>query len=336
MPPVPSRFLWRFLWRDSLAPGFTSLALLMMTSLGLEAMALVIRSPIVPDPADFALALLALSPSLLPLLLPIALLLGLSVGLGRWWQDGTWSALRATGIAGRQLLGAALLLGLATAIVMLIVTHTAAPRGYRLVGEITSRAASRARLLPNHFLRLDDTVLLKRADGSLFVFDRDMAILSQGQLRQGEGGLDLLLEHGVLLGPTDRPALVEFQQASLPLTFNPPDRRIQLIERGTPELTKLVTRMVANGKDASYEKTVLLKRWTLPAAAMLLPFLALPMGLRWGGRPSHSLMLVMAYWMLVRIGDASCGTLGATSASTLPLVGLSLGAVLLWARWPDR
>ncbi len=326
--------LLRLTLRAATGPGLAALLLLAGAAALAQVATLLLRSSVLPDPGALALAVLALLPSLLSMVLPIALLLGLMLGYGRWSSEGTWIALRASGLPARRLLAPALLLGLTTALLMAGLTHLAAPAGKRTAARAMMQAASQVRLVPGHFVAVGDGVLHRTTGGSIFAARGDVALQARGgSLRSDGQGLLLELGSGRLL--SEELALA-FDSAIMPMELPANERRVELEERDSPSLWRLVERQRTRGRDASYANTILLKRTTLPLAAALLPILALPLGLRWGGRPWHAMGVVAAYWALVRLGDQLSAALGPQLAASLPLLGLLLAATALWASWTDR
>jgi lipopolysaccharide export LptBFGC system permease protein LptF len=329
--------LTRLTLRSVLGPSLVALVLLAMTGLALQAATLLLGSAVMPSLGDTLRILLALLPAAMELALPIAFLVGLAVGYGRWHGDGTWTALRASGVAARGLLPAALLLGVVLAGALAWTTHQLAPEGRRGAARAVTRAASAAELVPGRFLSVGDTVLTEPPQGGLLLAHDEVRLYARrGALLPRDGGLLLELEGGQALGPWEHGLQLSFERASIPLPRAGGGRRVELAERSGAELAELVRRMDSKGKDASYEHAVLLKRSTLPLAALLLPLIALPLGLRWGGRPGGILGVAVGYWVLLRLGDAATSTLGPHLSACLPALGLALVAVVLWASWRDR
>jgi lipopolysaccharide export system permease protein len=323
--------------RSVVGPGWVALVLIFLAGLLLQVGGLLMGSAVVPSLADSARIVVALAPAALEATLPVAFLVGLMVGYGRWHAEGTWTALRGAGLAGRSLLRPVLLPALLLVLVMASISHWWAPAGRRAAARTIAAAAASVELVPGRFVELGDVVLHRPQAGGLLVSQGQTVLLArQGTLVPHRDGLLLTLEHGQLVSLGPERLELSFEQASLPVVVSGTGRRVELAERSDAELAELVGRMHSRGKDASYERSLLLERSTLPLVPMLLPLLALPLGLRWGGRPGHTLLVVLGYWSLQRVGDAACGTLGALAAATLPLLGLGLAAVLLWARWRDR
>lgn len=329
--------LTRLTLRSVAAPGAVALVLIFLAGLLLQVAGLLLGSAALPGPGTAATILVAMAPAALEPTLPVAFLVGLMVGFGRWQAGGTWVALRSAGLAGRGLLRPVMLPALALVLVMAATSHWLAPAGRRVAARTLAQAAGEVELVPGRFLALGDLVLHQPESGGLLVGQGETVVLARGSaLTPHSDGLLLELEQGEL--STTGPERVElsFERATLPVPVSSTGRRVELAERSDKELAELVGRMESRGRDASYELSILLKRSTLPLAPLLLPLLALPLALRWGGRPGHTLLVVLGYWSLQRIGDAACSTLGAPLATGLPLLGLALTGALLWTRWRDR
>ncbi len=329
--------LSRLTARSLLGPSAAALVLLLVAGLLLQLSGLLLGSALIPGPGLLSLLVPALAPSALELALPVAFLVGLMAGYGRWHAEGTWIALRAAGLGGRRLVLPALIPAALVALLLATSTHLLAPAGRRAAARGLADAASAMELVPGRFVQAGEALLLRGDDGALLVAsDRAASTARSGTLISREGGLLLRLEHGRIHGLSDQPLELDFATAEIPIPVTTSGRRVELAERSSAELAALVERMRGRGRDASYEHCVLLKRSTLPLVPLLLPLLALPLALRWGGRPSHSLLVVLGYWSLLRLGDLACHSIGAPLAACLPLLGLGLAAALLWLRWRDR
>jgi len=329
--------LTRLTLRSMAAPAAAALFLLCAAGLLLEAAALVLRAAVTPGARTTLQASLVLLPAVLEYTLPVALLVGLCLAYGRWSTEGTWIALRASGVSGRRLLPAALLAGLLAALLMAATTHSLAPEGRRAAARTLQAASSEARLLPGHFVQLGEVLMRQDPAGDLLVISDELALVaSSGRLEASSGGLVLELSAGRALATAGEQRRLSFDSATIPLALEQGSRRVELAERSASELSGLIARMRDRGKAASYERAVLLKRSTMPLALLVLPLLALPLGLRWRGQPSHMMAVVVGYWVLLRLGDQHCHALGPHLAAALPLLGLALAAALCWSRWRDR
>jgi len=329
--------LTRLTLRSIAGPGLVALALLALAGLLLRAAGLLLAAPAMPSPGDTLFLVLALLPAALEHTLPVAFLVGLMVGLGRWHAEGTWTALRSSGINGRRLLLPVLAPGVVLMLVMAATSHLLAPEGRRAAARGLADAAASVELAPGRFTELGGVVLHRPETGGLWVSQAEAVLVArEGTLSLRRDGLLLELTDGELLTLGSEPLTLIFERAALPIPVSSTGRRVELAERSDTELAALVDRMHSRSKDASYEHGVLLKRSTMPLLPLLLPLLALPLGLRWGGRPGHSLLVVVGTWTLLRIGDASVTVLGPHLAASLPLLGLALASAVLWAGWRDR
>jgi lipopolysaccharide export LptBFGC system permease protein LptF len=190
-------------------------------------------------------------------------------------------------------------------------------------------------LVPGHFVRAGDAVIHRDLDGGLFLASGDLAASApSGGLAAEDDRVWLSLDDGVLVGPAG--LQVAFAHAAVALEAPRPDRRVEIGERSDREIAGLIARMKAAGHDPSREATILWERTTVPLLCLLLPLVALPLGLRWGGRPAWTMAVAGATWALIRTGDAACEAIGPAAAAALPLAGLALLAAVLWASWGDR
>jgi len=295
-----------------------------------------LRAAVLPAPADLARLALDLTPAVLDLTLPLALLGGLLVALGRWRDDGTWIALRACGTRGRRILGPALAAAAVCAGLLLITGHALAPAGRRHAAGLLAAACAAAELAPGGFLPLGGATLHRPTGGGLLLATEGAVVIARdGALEPRDGGLLLRLGAGDAVGEAFRGGSLGFASAEIPLPLPAPARRVEHAERADRELAALVERMEARGREAPRERLALLKRSSLPLAALLLPLVAVPLALRRGRDVPAALLVVLGQWVLVRTGDAACGLIGPWAAAALPPAGLLTLAVALWARWED-
>lgn len=328
-----------------MSPAFTALVVLVGAGLFLEGAALLLRAPILPAPGEILRATFLLIPSLLLLLLPLSLLIGWLIALRRWEEDGTWLALSGAGVRGRRLLPLALSTGIVVALSMAWIAHDLAPSGRRGSARLFAEAVSPSRLLPGRMVQLGPVLLYRAPEGWTFFESSAPAfsgVAQDAELVPGELGWSLKLGGGrVMIGSAERApaqerALLSFQQASLSLSPDKGSRRLELDERKDRELRRLASRRQQAGDDGSYELNILYKRTAHPIGALLLPVLAIPLGLRWRGRPSEVLLVGLLWWGLVRLGDRLCSTIGPLLASSLPAIGVGLCALVLWVGWRER
>lgn len=337
-PGTPQcRMLTRLTLRSVAGPSLVALTLFAAAGLLLQAAGLLLAAPALPSPASTLGLVLALLPAALEHTLPVAFLVGLTVAYGRWHAEGTWTALRCAGVSGRRLVLPVLIPALLLTALTALTSHLLAPSGRRAAARGLTEAASAVELVPGRFVDIGGVVLHRPLAGGLLVSRGEAVLLAeQGSLSARSDGLLLELEHGRLLDLGDPTLSLSFATAAFPIPVSSTGRRVELAERSDAELAELVGRMRSRARDPSYEQGVLLKRSTMPLLPLLLPLVALPLGLRWGGRPSHTMLVVVGTWTLLRIGDASSSLLGAHLAASMPLLGLTLAAGLLWAGWRDR
>jgi hypothetical protein len=143
----------------------------------------------------------------------------------------------------------------------------------------------------------------------------------------------LILEDGVIAAAGEHPWTLTFGRWRAPLTAD--RRRVELSERSPGELAANIARTESDGRDASYERSVLYKRWLHPLAVAVFPAAILPLGVRrsplvWLG------LVAIAYLVAVRIGDQLATTIGPWGAAAAgPLWVAAVGA-FAWSTWRDR
>ncbi|MFH1469974.1 MAG: LptF/LptG family permease [Pseudomonadota bacterium] len=336
-PAIGARRSSALLLRGLLGPTGVALVLVAGAGLLLEAGAALAGAAVLPSPGVAGGLLLGLLPAVLELALPIAFLTGLVVALGRWHDDGTWIALRACGMGGHRLLRPATLCALAVALPLLLLSHGLAPAGRRAAASRLAQACSELTLPPGGFLPLGGATLFRPPSGGVVAaFGEGLLIAVEGGLTPRAGGVLLRLGPGEALPAGPGGPVLRFESAHIPLALGTATRRIELVERTDAELQALATRREAAGRDPGYARLILLKRSSMALAVLLLPGVALPLALRWGGRAMPVLGVALLLWSLVRLGDGLVAHLGAWSAAGLPLLGLAALSVTLWAGWRDR
>jgi lipopolysaccharide export LptBFGC system permease protein LptF len=318
-------------------PLGVALALITGGGLLLQGGAALAGATVLPSMSAIVGVLGGLVPAALELALPLAFLVGLVVALGRWHEDGTWTALRACGVGGRLLLRPALLCALGVALLLATLGHGVVPAGRRAASARLVRACAEVTLPPGGFLPLAGAMLHRPPSGGLAASLGDGFLSAEdGRLEPRDGGVLLQLGRGeALLGGAGAPTL-RFEAAAVPLALRASSRRVELAERTDAELRALVRRRAASGQDAAYPRLILLKRSSLAVALLLLPAVVLPMALRWGGRVLPVVGVALFTWSLVRVGDGLAALIGAWPAAALPLLGLAGVAAALWAGWRDR
>lgn len=325
------------LLRGLTGPVLVALVLLGAVGLLLEAGTVLARAAVIPPVHGLLGVMLGLLPAVLELALPLAFLTGLVVVLGRWHDDGTWIALRACGVGGHRLLRPASAGALLCGLLLLGASHLLAPVGRRVAAAQLVRACSELTPQPGGFLPLGGAMLHRPVSGGLLLSLGEVVIVArEGTLAPRAGGLLLRLHEGEALLGAPGGAVLRFEAAEVPLALDSGHRRVELVERSDTELRDLARRRTELGRDASYERLILLKRTSLALAVLLLPLVALPLALRWGGRAAPVLGVVLLLWVLIRVGDGACAWLGPWAAAALPLAGLVAAALALWAGWRDR
>jgi hypothetical protein len=194
-------------------------------------------------------------------------------------------------------------------------------------------------------MALGDLELHVSEDGSVFFHQESPSLAgsASGAALVTRGGvLGLRLDAGRAIfaapgatGDANEAPVARFGEAWFPISGPSMVRRVELDERSDADLLRLARRREAAGRDASYERTLLYKRTTHALECLLLPLLALPLGLARRGRPYEILVVVVGWWALLRLGDRLCPILGPGLASALPLLGLLLAVGVLWATWRD-
>jgi len=282
-----------------------------------------------------ALAIPAAGPLLIPAATGFA---GVAV-LARWRAEGSWTGLRACGIAGRNLLPVAMVWGLTGAVCTGLMTHVGEPWARREAQAAVEDPWLRIGLWPGRTTRLGPLSVRPERVSDGWAEDVWFTVGDQvGSARRmrvvavGDGAA-LELREGVLLGPVDHPWRLGWSTWVRDLPPNRP--RVQLNERHTGDLRAAAARTEAAGGAAGYEWAVYYKRWLHPVAAFLLPWALLPLGA--GRRPVLSAALCgVGYLVAVRAGDHLAGVVGGLpSAATGPCFVALLGLVT-WARWRDR
>lgn len=294
-----------------------------------------LQAPALPSGAALLTLAGCATPTVLGLVAPLACVVGLSGTLRRWRQEGQWTAVQAAGLGGRVLLGPALGFALAVGGLCWVSAHHLEPAARAAARGLVTEAL---RPRPGVPLQIGTVTLLADAvdasglTGVFFAVDGPTwprvgsaraASLAPGQL---------LLESGVVHLPGPPQARVDFERLTLPLPV--PDHRVELNERSDAALAALIARMEARGRDAGYERAVLLKRSAWPVAAALLVLICPPLALR--RRALWPAVPIVAYWGLVRGLDAGARAVGGGVAAWLPVALLGLAVAWTWGRWRER
>lgn len=300
------------------------------------------QAAVIPGPLGLGAVSLGLLPAVLGVALPAGLLVG-SVAVGRRWAEaGDALALATAGLGARRLAAPLLLLGVAVGGLQGLLAHGLEPLGRAGARRALAGAADEVALQAGQPLSAGDLLLhagaVEGAELSEVFVAAGAVVVSAKAGRVREGGLlELDLGEAVAVGrPGEEPGgwRLGFARASLPLELG--RRRVELIERSTPDLQDLIARTRAAGRDAAAERLALYKRTSLPLGAPLLGLLGLPLGAR-GARPGAvTAATALLWWAAVRVCDQTVGALGPLVASALPLGLLGLATLLTWATWRDR
>ncbi len=243
--------------------------------------------------------------------------------LRRWVENGAWTGLRSLGISGRRLLIPWIAVGVVAGGSTALAAHVLEPAARQAARHVAA-GVTEAGLVPGVSVRVGDAVLVAAPGGDVLVAGRGW--IGSAQRARLAGGA-LVLERGSLWMDG---AKVRFEQHERPIA----GPRRDLAERWTPDLLAAADRTEAAGRDASYERAIGWKRWTLPLAAALAPAAVGPLGA--GRRPTAALLLVgFAVFAAIRLGDRLAPTLGPAVAIAGPAAVLVAGA-FTWATWRDR
>lgn len=292
-----------------------------------------LQAQVLPPP-EVWLALVGLAPlASSPILVPLVLTVGVVAPLRAWQRQGTWQGALASGLSGRRLVPLALIVGLVGAAFALVATTQVEPWARRQARELASAHATGVELHPGRAVQVgaltlrplegDDLVLVE-APGALGVARSVRLVRSDGEL-----ALELAQAH---LGTEEGGVQAERWLRPLP---SPQPPRIELAQRGTADLARAVERTARSGGDASYEGSVLLKRFLHPLAVLLLPLALVPLALR--RRPWITASLLGVSWLAaIRAGDHLASVVGAWPAASTGLVWVLAWALVAWLGWRER
>ncbi|MCP4806409.1 MAG: LptF/LptG family permease [Proteobacteria bacterium] len=316
------------LLRGALGPVLAAVVLFSVVGvLGVVAVQLV-QAPVTPGPDVASRLLLCALPVVASTGGPLAVLTGFGAALMGWRRAGRWRALMASGVGASQLVPGVLALALLVGSLTATCTHRLEPQ---------ARASARDALLeplrprPGRLLSVAGLALhAEQVEGDLLLELFFAVEDTVGSARAGELTDEALVLHDgrVLAGET----LVEFDLLRIPLPE--PSPRVQLVERSDAALADLVERMIASGKDARYEASILHKRTSWPVGAALLILMAPPLVL--GRRTLALAVSPVVFFGLVRLCDHAVGSLGALGSAWLPVGLLVLANLAAWTGWRDR
>jgi lipopolysaccharide export LptBFGC system permease protein LptF len=310
------------------------------TATALTAARALTAAPVVPGPLGALLVVVGLLPAALSLALPVGVLVGVAMAARAWREGGELAGLHAMGMPARRLVPALLLIGAVGGAVEAGLTHGLEPAGRTLVRRTVANASASLMLRPGQAMTLGPVLVrAERVSGDSMeqVFIATGDVVLTGQVGAMESDNRLRLDRGSarhIASDGSADVSLEFGRAWVPLAMAAP--RVERGERSTPDLNRLVARIVAEGRPATAESLALTRRSAVPIALPLLALLGFPLGAR-GLRPAvAATVTVLGWWTLQRLADQSAPELGPTWAAWLPTLALLMAATLAWATWRDR
>ena len=330
--------IWAFL-REGIGPAmwtFAAGSALAAVMTGLQALW---SGGLVPRPEAWLLLVILAVPASWGVVVPAAGGAGVVLALAKWCREGAWTGIRASGIGGRQLLLAVMLVGAFVSVIHVGMSVVVEPLVRRASHRQISTSASQIAIWPGTMVSFDSlTVQAERVDQDgayqLFLASPDwVGTAESGRIVQTPGGPAIELRGGRLADP-ERAWTLSFQRwvKALP---PPIPKRLELAERTNAELMEVALQTDQDGRDSSYERAVLYKRWLHPLATLWIPLAFLPLGA--GRRPVLGLGAVaVGYLLVVRVGDHLSSVVGPLlSAGSAPLYVAVMG-LLCWLSWRDR
>lgn len=300
-------------------------------------LALLWTLPVAPEPARWLMLVAVTVPAQLTPALPLAGGVAAVHVAWRWRREGALVGLAASGLGTRVLLVPAVLLGLLGLLLTGLWTHQVSVRAHQLRQQWLTETTASVALLPGQPIEVGDWTLLpqsvsgEQAEQVLLVGPELAGSARTARVGQAGDAVALVLTDGVLFDGSDR---LTFTRYVHPLTLQQ-DRRIQLDERSSLELARVVARTREAGRDASYEAAVLHKRSTHPLVALLLPVALLP--LAGGRRPALGTVAAGLGWLvMIRVGDQLAQVLGAWPSALAGAGFVALWGVFAWLRWRER
>lgn len=276
-------------------------------------------------------------PMALSLALPIGVGVGVSTAVSRWVGEGAWDGLRAAGHGGRKLVPAVLLIGGIACLATLALTAWLEPTlRAELRGHWTRSVVPT--LQPGRFVDLGDAVVWPAAvvhGQAQRVFYAAPGIYGMAQtldVHQTPNGREVALSDGMLVDAAGRWQL-KFDTWNRPLA-DVAAPRVELGERSTADLLRVAERTEADGRNASYERSVLYKRFLYPLTVLFIALAGLPIGAQ-----SRSALwlggLIVGHLLVVRVGDQLASAIGPWSAASAGTAFVALVTAGLWLRWRD-
>lgn len=289
----------------------------------------VLRSPVVPSPSGIARIWLGLAPEMVGVLAPVAILFA-SVTVARLWHEG--GEIRAMGCTGRspvKLIYVGLFTGAMVGAGVALCTHVLAPLGRSDARQTLMRSLADAPLRARAPTQIGDIWLrVDHVDGRV---GRDVVVATgdwlawaeRGQL--GESGIRLENGHAIPLGGD---WTLRYDAAQLPIPI--PSIGVHNFERTSPALWTRILEKQVRGESVVKDRLTLHKRTTLPLSAPLFALLGIPLGLIFRHPAWVTTGVVVAVWVVQRMGDHLASFVGAELVACAPLVLL---AVATWAAW---
>jgi lipopolysaccharide export LptBFGC system permease protein LptF len=314
--------------------GLSVIVWLVLTTQALSA------APVMPGPKALLQLLSGLIPAVCAISLPLSLLFGCTAAAWAWAEDGQLLALHTSGLGGRRLVPALLVMALMMSGAQGILTHWLEPQGRRSAAKALAQGTQGMKLQPGQASLLGDVlvhaedVIDGETQGLLLARGEQVLVAERGNL---DSPGELHLKHGEIISlPID--AQIEwrlrFDEARVPL--DSPSLRLDPPTLSADELRGRIERMEAQGRDPWVEKTTWYKRSTIPGALPLLAILGLCLGAR-RVRPAVSATATgIGWWTTMRVCDHEVATLGAEVSTLIPLAGLALFTAICWRGWSER
>lgn len=310
--------------------------------------------PVTPDldlVASLALAALGAAGGLA---VPVAVLAGVA-GAGRALQeDRAWLGLGTLGVGGNNLLRPIVLwLGLGV-LANGAVAHLFEPLARARLRDVRALAAARVEVVEGRTLHLGDWYVSADAGRLHFVNAAWMGSAGTWRIEAAEGAVVATLTD-VAVHALDGSAQAQAASVVVPVPLHTSGVRVEVAERTSPDLLRVVDRTPTTGSGRTYERWILWKRTLLPLGLLPVGLLLAPLAL--GQRrtpPARSSVLdavrtpsrwpllllvaapVLTLWVQVRVLDRAVGELGLPVGSALLIGPWLLAAAWTWWRWEAR
>lgn len=292
---------------------------------------IILSASVMPGPLLLGQLALCAFACALPLCLPIASLLGVLSGLRRLQLEGAWLGLRGLGYSGLQAAGATLPLLLPLCLLSLGMGHLGEPLARAALRDARVAAAAQWVPIPGQTLHLGPWATALDGGRLHFAGQGIVGAAPEWELIPHLSGIEVILSHGELHA-IDGSYAARFQRLTLPVNLPGSQGKVQVIERGSPELYLHLT----SHKTDLYEWWLLYKRSLLPICTLIQGLAAVPWGLGKRPVPAVAGAMMVSNWVLVRILDQNIRSLDLLPASILLLTCNLLWLLGGWLRWPDR